>query len=71
MTTAHMGPRSGKWLLPTTSLLYEMERRTAALKEEFFTPQGVLTHIEQLVQEPHSAALKCVPRPQTALPKIT
>jgi hypothetical protein len=62
-----MGKR-GEWNVHPTSLLYEMERRVAALVPRYFSPAGVLEQVARFLQAPADAELRCVPRPHAVQP---
>ena len=56
------------WTVPDTSLLYEMERRSLASADKYFSYGAIKTHLESLFYNPATSALKCVPRPAQPAP---
>lgn len=56
------GP-SPPWVLPADSLVAEMERRVAAVRDRYFTYRGVMGHVATLLRLPLESELVCVPKP--------
>jgi hypothetical protein len=58
------GPQpTGPWVLPPDSLVAEMERRVAAVRDRYFTYRGVMGHVADLLRSPLESELVCVPKP--------
>lgn len=59
------------YTIPRGSLVYEMERRAMASADKYFSYDAIIRHIHDLMVDPSTAALKCVPRPATYHPVDT